>query len=225
MSLIGTLAAGDGTTTDFTLENLPEIIFIGDSGAVADIEGLTVVVNGEVAQRNELGNEALLDVIGQLGHQIIDGTNNLNSSFFILGNGELKGQPCKISITNADGAATPNVYGLSFSEVDLEEFNPVSQEVDTCLASKFKQVGGDEFDFLVFDDANFSVADVVFMSGHSESQLTEVELKTLLSISGNVPAGIEANNIIAIDNRSGVIESVKLYATSGGALDFVKLTY
>ena len=219
MALIGQLTAGDGVTTKFTVENLPQILFIANSGQLQDIESIVVTVDGTTIWNCELGDENLLDILAQLGHNIIDGANNLNSSFFLLSNGYLEGVPCVISITNADATATPNVYGFSLAQVGIGDFDPTNLDTQIVLQSQNKEFAGLLFDYIVFDDANYSKADIVFSSGRAESDLTETELKTLLSLTGNVPAGIEADNQIVIDNTQGNIESLKLYASSGGNLN------
>lgn len=212
---IGQLTAGDGTVTTFTLQNLPQIIFVGDTGALQDVEGIEIDVDGQPIWALAISDEGVLDVLAQLGHYMADGANNLSGSFFLISNGYLENVPCTVKITNADGVATPTVYGIWLNQTDINNFDPVEARTEIVLQSQPKYIDGTQFDYLLFDDGNYQKADIQFATGATMSALTEIELKALLNQFGNVPAGVEAGNVIVVDNTAKMIASITLYATGG----------
>ena len=141
----------------------------------------------------------------------------------MTGNGYLENVPVTLKIINADATATPAVYGFSINQVDKENFDPQSMLVNTVLASKQTDFPGASFDYLVMNDANFSAADIIFEDGHAESQLTEGELKALLVLNEEVPASVQENNYIVVDNTEKRIRNMRLYAGAGGQIDVVTI--
>jgi len=212
MNLV-TLTTGNAIKTSVVVDWVPSIILIGDAGAVPAIEGLIVTIGGRTVQQYQQTNANVLNTLAQLGHDVADGANNLNGSYFMISRGFIKKQTCQLDFINS-GAFTPIVYGYSMSKGNVDD-SIVSLFSDLVLVDQSQLFEGDTFDYLVFEDDNFNGADIEFADGHFEGQLTEAELMGLLATTTNVPAGVAASDVIAIDNTFGNIKSVTLYATTG----------
>lgn len=192
--LLGTVAGGIGTTTSFTQQFLPEVIWfttatppdinikISGDGTTWDVPGLAVNEFATIRQLSRTANYYLLRTASGL----------------------VKGKMTTYTITNQTAAAF-NVYGDSRVTPVASQLFYVLANSQVCLAASGYTFTG--FDYLSF--ANAGATDrynVTYMDGTQQPYDSRDELKAMLQLYQNSISSVAYN----FDNISKNIKSVQV---------------
>jgi hypothetical protein len=217
-SQVATLNASNPTTIFFT-GHIPELILVDavDTDLVVD----SITVDAEGVNYQNVEGQAIIQAMSKVLMAGNLGVNVRVGQVLKIADGQVPisaGQQCRVVLGNA-GATTPNVYAISDS-VGRGAFRSSQDSINNLANANLSGM-----DFLFFEDSNFSKADILFNDGHSESDVTLVELNMLFTASPLTKATDADGKLAGVNvvdlNGSGIAE-IKLYA-SGGSLPFYTL--
>ncbi len=218
-SLVGVMTTGAGVVTPIDLPFVPSIILVGTVDVDLPVQGITTSIGGKNTQ--EITDQTVIQALSKLFMQGLLGADVKVAQIWKVANGQIDlkdGQKFRINLENA-GATTPNVYAYS------EQFGnrAIAVGQDSINARGNAIIQG--VTALLFEDSNFSKADITYNDGHVESDLSLVELASILAQDEVCDADGKLAGVNVINFASNGISSVKLYAGSGGDLPYYMVTY
>lgn len=214
MSLIATIPAS--TKQTLNLQNLYEFLVIGlvDSEFNANIE---LDVRGTNRIRGKATQLKTLNAIGSAGvlSEVHPASNILQ-----VANGGQGNEQVQVTIDNL-AETSLNIYGFSTSNNNgtvckVQESSIVSNSSETYAG----------FEALIFDGTNLQDVQIEFADGWTD-RLTSAELRSLLA---KLTPALYANDLIqsaqhCIDNRLDYVKSVRIFSSSGGAVNVLSKSY
>ena len=226
MALIGTSTGG---SVVINLDYTPEFIQVIDSntGLSANINSLSLSVAGK--EILNISDRAFISAYGcwlTAASGMYDISTNLFMRPLSVANGNLPNQQTQIRL-NFDtlSAGEYQIYGFSSdfgTDVVIGATNSINANANALVS---------DFDLLLIDRTNLSNADVTFTNGFTDRYDID-DLRALLVLSGQdsfvgymevLNAGTIVQEILAINNLSLFnerVQSVRLYATNNGILNF-----
>lgn len=205
--LIGQIEAGDGVTTTFTLQNLPQYLFVDSIWNNLNIEGLEIEIDGQTVWSLKDQDPNVMEAMGQTG---VPSVGVDNGTIFQISNGYLENVPCVVRVTNA-AASSADLYGVSVQSVPLADFNPTEARTEIVFDSQSKQMFGESFDLICFDTTNFDKCDVVLESGYTMANIGLTELQAFLLMMGSSLPVVSSSTCV-IDNSTDFFRSITFYA-------------
>lgn len=218
MSSLGNLTASNPTT--FRLPYVPQFICIDSPDADLVVNSLSVQVQGGNPQ--SVSDQQIIQAMSKYLNTGILGADVKVGQAIKIADGEIslpQGQQFIVTLGNA-GATTPEVFVQS-TEKGSRVFEKTESSVNQ---NSFVTISG--ITALFFENTNFSKATITYLDGHEESDLSLTELAFLNIMNPNMRA-TDADGKLAgvnvIDFVGLGVASVKLYAGSGGNLNYSEL--
>lgn len=201
MAQIGTLTGGAGVNTTIAgLSQLDEFLLIGDADTANPLQGLTVEVNGET-----LINIQSQPLITAFAKWLMETTGTAVGLLLKLATGRIKGN-ATIRLTNS-GATTPAIFAFSDSDGGL----PFIVSTEVILQNSSSEYSG--FSALMVNaPANLQQAIVTFSDGF-QTTVTAPELGAYFALTNQAEADGYLGGVLCIDNSSGNIQSIRMFAT------------
>ena len=220
MALIGSFAASGSAV--FNLDFLPEKILIGSTfQANQALSNFSVVTSG--TQLMSITNVNRLTALAKFdsGAILTDPTAaniSTTASYLRLATGRINKAT---TITGTNGVAAPqDVYAASTNIGNIAR-RAVEQSINPSANATF-----DNFECLIFDDANLLRAQVTFANGFTD-EYTPAELKALYANYHVTDSFGALENLVCIDGDSGagLISQVVLFNGAGGTTVVLKSDY
>lgn len=219
MDILGNLTTGAGVTTRFQQNYAHQFLVIGDGLTPPDLNGINVTQGGDVTQRIDIsGNTEIMEVYSQLIAREVMGLDPAGNQlgYVIPINDGFNPDP-KMLYSIVNGAAqTPEVRAYSMKRGTGKFVRSGMEEINANSSQWFY-----DFDYLIFDDANFDYADITFGDGHQEGGMDEIAMGSLAMLGGPLPNDIGGGNVIVVDNSDKRITGILLNVTGGGALTVI----
>lgn len=201
MAQIGTLTGGSGVNTTIAgLSQLDEFLLIGDADTANPLQGLTVEVNGET-----LINIQSQPLITAFAKWLMETTGTAVGLLLKLATGRIKGN-ATIRLTNS-GATTPAIFAFSDSDGGL----PFIVSTEVILQNASSEFSGFSA-LMVSAPANLQQAIVTFSDGF-QTTVTAPELGAYFALTNQAEADGYLGGVLCIDNSSGNIQSIRMFAT------------
>lgn len=221
-TLVGVMTTGAGVITPIDLPYVPSFILVGTTDTDLPVQGITTSVRGVTIQ--EISDQTVIQAFSKLFMNGLLGADVKIAQIWKVSGGEVAlqdGQKFRINLENA-GATTPNVYAYSpkDQESGTDELIRIGQDSINARGNATIQ----NVTSLAFEDTNFSKAELVYSDGHVESDLSLVELASMLAQDQTTDADGKLIGVNVINLRSNGITQVKLYAGTGGALSYYTWT-
>lgn len=211
---LGPLNASNPTT--FTLDYVPSFVLVDATDADLVVDSITLTVGGRTYQ--EITDQNVIQAISKLLMKGLLGADVKVAQILKLATGEVRnigdGQKCKLILGNA-GITTPTVYAFSSAEGSMANIITIGQDSINARGNAILSAS-----FLLFEDTNFSKADILYLNGHKESDLSLVEIAAMLAMDQATDADGKLATVNVIDLAANGIAEVKLYAGAGGALPY-----
>lgn len=206
--LLGPLVTGAGVVTPFVRNYLHKFLVIDPIDTDLPIQGITVTIGGRV--RIALSNQAQIQAFSKIVMQGLLGADVKVGMVIPLSNGFVANETVNIRLENA-GATTPNCYFFS----DSKGANiPIEASEFEMQASSSQ--GYDDFDALIFPEANFDRVDIQFADGFQDTWQAP-ELQAYLAKNMTTDANGELQGLLVLPNVKRSIRRAKVYGTNGGA--------
>lgn len=208
-SQFATLSGGAGVVTSGTLSYVPAFIVIGDMFTDLPVDRISFQIGGDTIQ--EVETQSVIQAVSKYLSQGSLGVNVKVGMVIKIATGFIADKTFKYSFRNV-GATTPAIYGYSMNKAG-RAIQAGQDSINALSNTVYKN-----FTALFFPDTNFASAEVTWRDGHSESGLTLVELASVLNMQMTTDASGKLAGVNCIDNKSGAIASVKIYAGAGGSM-------
>ncbi len=211
MAQIGSLNGGAGVVTTFSgLSQLDEFLVIGDADTANPLQGLSVEVNGV-----SLVNINSAQLIGAYAKWLMEGVGSNVGLMLKFATGRIKGNTV-IRLTNS-GATTPAVYAFS----DTDNGFPFQVATEVILSSGYSDYSN--FSTLIMSvPANIQQAVITFSDGY-QTIMSPAEIGAYFSLTNQAEADGYLNSCAVIDNSSGNIAAVRVFAT-GANLNVLRVS-
>lgn len=215
-TLWGPMVTGAGVVTTIDFENgFPQFLLVGTVDTDLPVTKFEVTIAGQSFQN--ITGQSLIQAFSKYMMESLLGADVKVGQTLMLSNGFLGNQNGQVKLTNA-GVTTPNIYYHSVTRGN-EAFGSGMVPIQDLGSKRFTG-----FLALFFDPTNFDYANVTFKFGNVTwtDKFTAVELAALFARDNNADADGKLAGITVIDNRSGAIVGVELYA-NGGALNVLQV--
>lgn len=215
-TLWGPMVTGAGVVTTIDFENgFPQFLLVDAVDADLPVTKFEVTIAGQSFQN--ITGQTLIQAFSKYMMESLLGADVKIGQTLMLTNGFLGNQNGQVKLTNA-GVTTPNVYYHSITRGN-EAFGSGMVPIQDLGSKRFAK-----FIALFFDDTNFDYANVTFKFGNVRwtDKFTAAELPALFARDNQADADGKLAGITVIDNKSGAIEAVELYA-NGGALNVLQV--
>ncbi|MEQ9219288.1 MAG: hypothetical protein RLO17_14660 [Cyclobacteriaceae bacterium] len=219
-TLVGVMTTGAGVITPVDLPYVPSFILVGTTDTDLPVQGITTAVKGVTIQ--EITDQTVIQAFSKLFMGGMLGADVKVAQIWKVSGGQIDlrdGQKFRINLENA-GATTPNIY--AYSPKTGKEGELISIGQDSINARGNALISG--VTSVAFEDTNFSKAELVYQDGHVESDLTLVELASMLVQDFTTDADGKLAGVNVINLTANGIVSVKLYAGTGGSLAYYTWT-
>lgn len=222
MALIGNFPASSSAV--FNLDFLPEYVLVNaTSNETQLLTNLSVVTSGvqlmSITDVNRITALAKFDSGAILDSPSTAGTiNSKTASYLKLSTGRIN-KATTITGTNGAGVSLP--FFAASTNINNVARRAVEQSINPSANATF-----DNFECLIFSDANVLRAQVTFANGYTD-EYTPQELKALYAryhVSDR-EGELADLTVIDADSGAGLISQVVLFAGSGAAVVVLKTDY
>jgi hypothetical protein len=215
-TLVGVMTTGAGVVTPVDLPYVPGFILVGTTDTDLPVQAITTAVKGVTIQ--EITDQTVIQAFSKLFMNGMLGADVKVAQIWKVSGGQIDlkdGQKFRINLENA-GATTPSVYAYSPKKGNESQLVLIGQDSINARGNATIQ----NVTSLAFEDTNFSKAEIKYSDDHVESDLTLVELASMLTQDFITDADGKLAGVNIINLTANGIVSVKLYAGTGGSLPY-----